>query len=156
MDHTWHFHIHIHSQKTSRVVAYLIQETSLIFVCEASHMKFAHVFHQILQECMYENVTYGPSQSTATQCHPGWNMMIIMTVDCHRAASCMWCSDTLLPQSSWKQPNTILDVTLRPWMTLGSLWHHLGTLWQSLWGSKYIFRVLNTMSRPCRLILQSS
>ena len=24
-------------------------------------MKFAHVFRTILQECMYENVTYGPS-----------------------------------------------------------------------------------------------
>ena len=32
-------------------------------MCEASHMKFAPVCHQILQVYMYENVTYGPSQN---------------------------------------------------------------------------------------------
>ncbi len=31
-------------------------------MCEASHVKFAPVFHQIVQVHMYENVTYGPSQ----------------------------------------------------------------------------------------------
>ncbi len=31
-------------------------------MCEASHMKFAPVYHKILQVYMYENVTYGPSQ----------------------------------------------------------------------------------------------
>ncbi len=45
--------------KNNRVVAYLIQET---FMCEASHVKFAPVCHQIVQVHMYENVTYGPSQ----------------------------------------------------------------------------------------------
>ena len=32
------------------------------FFFEKGYIKFAHVFHQILKECMYENVTYGPSQ----------------------------------------------------------------------------------------------
>ncbi len=30
-------------------------------MCEASHVKFAPVCHQIVQVHMYENVTYGPS-----------------------------------------------------------------------------------------------
>ncbi len=30
-------------------------------MCEASNMKFAPVYHQILQVYMYENVTYGPA-----------------------------------------------------------------------------------------------
>ncbi len=36
-------------------------------MCEASHVKFAPVCHQILQVYMYENVTYGPSQVTDNQ-----------------------------------------------------------------------------------------
>ncbi len=35
---------------------------SHFFMCEAFHMKFAPICHQILQVYMYENVTYGPSQ----------------------------------------------------------------------------------------------
>ena len=46
------------------------------FVCEASHMKFAHVFHKILQEYMYENVTYGPSQFW----HHVYTVWIVYTV----------------------------------------------------------------------------
>ncbi len=59
---------------------------------------------------------------------------------------CMCCNFMLINNHVWYLHSLNM---LRPWMSLGSLWHHLGRCDSHFGG-------LNTSSRPCRLILQSS
>ena len=66
--HVSYMKLHLFHQIISHVKFHtwnLYSSFCSIFMCEASHMKFDLVCHQILQVYMYENVTSGPSHHMA-------------------------------------------------------------------------------------------